>query len=534
MSTLPILLVALFCYFFVLDLSTRHYGRLIENQSTASEKHLADFYSYQADNLMFASQLAPYQNLLLAAQQQSGEPEAYEAALATATDIQLMAKNTNSYLDQSYLLNNDGIVLSATQEETVGQSLSQHPAFMAATFTSREASAVVEEAGVKKIMLARAVTDGQGRQLGVMMRLINLDFVSRYIDNLEIGEAGYLYILDGKGDTLSHYYDDRVSLSPAPGSELRSLDGLTESIRQGAIRQRPTGSFDYTLRGERIRASYQYDPISGWTVVAAMPYSEIYGSARLINTYIVIIALSVVVLSLGVGLWAIRGVTRPLAYFNEKIKDIAAGNLQSPCTYTGRDEFAELCRSTNQMTQSLYQSQQALASAALTDPLTGLPNRKAMYNTLDALFSGQKRQAALLLDLDGFKEVNDNLGHDYGDDVLLSVAGVLHRAQGETVYPSRLGGDEFFVFLSHYHTEAEVMDLAVRILRGIQAITSAKGQPIAISASIGIAFAEEADKNKSRLMKKADLAMYAIKKSGKSDCQVFDNRNGKVELYMGE
>ncbi len=532
MSTLPILLVALFSYFFVLDLSQQHYAQLIDNQSNASEKHLADFYSFQADNLHFATQLPPYQNLLLAAQ--SPEDERYQEALAIATELQLMAKNTNNYLDQSLLLNNDGLVLSASSEELVGQNLAHHPAFLQGRYSSGVASAVEPAENGQKIMLAKAVVDGENRQLGVMMRLINLDFLSRYIHSLEIGETGYLYVLDKEGNTLSHYYDDRVSLTPAADSDLRGLDALIETIRGGQIAQTPTSFFDYTLHGQKIQANYQYDPVSGWTVVAAIPYEEIYGSARLINLSIVLIALSVMVISLGVGLWVIRGVTKPLAYFNEKIKSIAAGNLHEPCTYTGKDEFAELCHSTNQMTQNLLLSQQALSSAAMTDTLTGLPNRKAIYATMDTLFSGEKQQAALLIDLDGFKDVNDTLGHDYGDDVLVSVAKVLQNEQRETVFPCRLGGDEFFLFVSAYQSEEEVMELAFRILHNIQRITTAKEATICISASIGVAYAEPADKNKSRLMKKADLAMYEIKKSGKSMCKAFDNHDSGIYLFTEE
>ncbi|MEA4875683.1 GGDEF domain-containing protein [Anaerorhabdus sp.] len=173
------------------------------------------------------------------------------------------------------------------------------------------------------------------------------------------------------------------------------------------------------------------------------------------------------------------------------------------------------------MTDNLSQSYQRLEESAKTDILTLLPNRNAIYSVMDNLFNTQENQACILLDLDGFKNVNDCFGHDHGDDVLISVAKVLRSEVKENVYISRLGGDEFLIFISKYESKEEVFSLANAILEKVNNISVALDKSIYISASLGIAFIDDKDENKSRLIKKADLAMYSVKSKSKSGVEVY-------------
>ncbi|MEG0734241.1 GGDEF domain-containing protein, partial [Anaerorhabdus sp.] len=189
--------------------------------------------------------------------------------------------------------------------------------------------------------------------------------------------------------------------------------------------------------------------------------------------------------------------------------------------YNGKDEFKLVCDNVNQMTDNLSHSYQRLEESAKTDILTLLPNRNAIYNVMDNLLNTQENQACILLDLDGFKYINDSLGHDYGDDVLISVAKVLRSEATETVHISRLGGDEFLLFISNYENKENVMMIAESILNKINSITTAIDKSVQVSASLGISFIDTLDNNKSQLIKKADLAMYAVKTKAKSGIEIY-------------
>ena len=129
----------------------------------------------------------------------------------------------------------------------------------------------------------------------------------------------------------------------------------------------------------------------------------------------------------------------------------------------------------------------------------------------------------MLLDLDGFKNVNDSYGHDFGDAVLVSVANILKSFQDKHIYQARLGGDEFLIFISHFDKPDMVECLGQKIFEEISNIKTAIGKPISISVSIGIAFSDENDFDKQNLIKKADLAMYKVKRNGKSGVLVFND-----------
>ena len=160
---------------------------------------------------------------------------------------------------------------------------------------------------------------------------------------------------------------------------------------------------------------------------------------------------------------------------------------------------------------------------AMRDALTGLPNRAALFGAIEtasSLASRQNRPLALLyFDLDGFKGVNDSLGHDAGDELLRETAARVSEALRAEDVVSRLGGDEFVVLLQGLDTPDRADLVADRILREISSIRQIHGQPVAVSASIGgvVAAGAEALRSSSEaLLKAADANMYQAKKTGKN------------------
>ncbi|RQO61833.1 hypothetical protein DBR47_06830 [Paucibacter sp. KBW04] len=161
-----------------------------------------------------------------------------------------------------------------------------------------------------------------------------------------------------------------------------------------------------------------------------------------------------------------------------------------------------------------------IAHLAMHDNLTGLPllrlaNDRSSVAMAHASRTGHK-VAFLFVDLDGFKAINDNFGHDAGDQVLKQVALRLRASVRSTDTAARIGGDEFLIILSDLNRQACAADIADKILLALAEPIAYGQQQIAVSASIGIALYPDHADELLALKKAADLAMYAVKATGKN------------------
>jgi diguanylate cyclase (GGDEF)-like protein len=158
-----------------------------------------------------------------------------------------------------------------------------------------------------------------------------------------------------------------------------------------------------------------------------------------------------------------------------------------------------------------------LRHQALHDGLTDLPNRTFLYRRVERAIAGVQRgdglAALLLIDLDRFKEVNDTLGHDHGDELLVEVAGRLRGAlrRGDTL--SRLGGDEFAVLLCDLPDRSTVAELAGRLHDALRRPFALRGVAVELEASIGAALCPDHGADVNTLVQRADVAMYDAKRS---------------------
>ncbi len=153
---------------------------------------------------------------------------------------------------------------------------------------------------------------------------------------------------------------------------------------------------------------------------------------------------------------------------------------------------------------------------ALHDPLTELPNRALLYETLPRSIAHAKRRhdtlTLLIMDLNRFKEINDTLGHHFGDRLLQTLAPKLQEAVREMDFVARIGGDEFAVVLPETDREG-AKSAAVRIIEGMETPLSIDNYDLKVGISIGIAQFPVDGEDCDTLIKKADIAMYSAKKN---------------------
>ncbi len=161
-------------------------------------------------------------------------------------------------------------------------------------------------------------------------------------------------------------------------------------------------------------------------------------------------------------------------------------------------------------------SEVRLTEQALRDALTGLPNRVLLLDRLKVALARARRRptsvAVLFLDLDRFKTVNDSLGHEAGDLLLVEIAGRLRASlrPGDTV--ARFGGDEFLILCEELAGEFEAVRVAERALQTIRAPVLVAGHAISVVASVGIAYGSDAGAGAHELIRQADAAMYRAKR----------------------
>ncbi|MED3963150.1 bifunctional diguanylate cyclase/phosphodiesterase [Niallia taxi] len=153
------------------------------------------------------------------------------------------------------------------------------------------------------------------------------------------------------------------------------------------------------------------------------------------------------------------------------------------------------------------------------DPLTNLPNRRFLHNKLSKLIENQTlhKVAVLFMDLDNFKEINDNLGHEIGDKLLKMTADRLKSGVREVDFVCRYGGDEFILMLENIQSNIEVEERAERIIEAFQEPFQFDGFSWKISGSIGISIFPDDGADLAALIQKADNAMYQIKRTGKNN-----------------
>jgi diguanylate cyclase (GGDEF)-like protein len=253
-----------------------------------------------------------------------------------------------------------------------------------------------------------------------------------------------------------------------------------------------------------------------------------------------VVVLSAGLLALGVlMLWLIqRFLVRPIRQLADAAHSIELGHFEAARTPVSNrnDEVGDLLRAFSRMNTSVARHDREIRRMAYTDALTSLANRLAFRETLDERLlrmQGAGRQLALLFaDIDDFKRVNDTLGHDAGDEVLLQFAQRIRdsvtRYGGEGAALARFGGDEFVILVEpDAQSGQDARDVASRLA---EALVGELGQPITVhdrqvflGTSIGITLFPQDASGANALMKNGDIAMYQAKVAGKN-CYRFYSR----------
>jgi len=301
----------------------------------------------------------------------------------------------------------------------------------------------------------------------------------------------------------------------------------TEAVRRAQAKERgwtvetwPDGR-DYLTGYASADGHLTYKGL-GWIVIARQPLDVAYApaTAQIMETAL---AGGVMVLLFSGLAWLAAGrLTRPLSRMAEAAERIRAGDRAAEMPVIGGSaEITSLSATLRDLVDGLVHRDAALVrleDIAYQDRLTALPNRRYFEQYVEASTSGNGSATFLYIDLDGFKPINDRLGHDVGDIVLRQVGGRLSACfRGDDVV-ARLGGDEFAAVLpARAGTMPPDLDeLAARIIAAVNEPVVVKGEAVRVGCSIGIARWPQDSSDVPEVLRFADQALYRAKRDGRN------------------
>ena len=366
--------------------------------------------------------------------------------------------------------------------------------------------------------------------VGLMRSDISAEYFRAFIP-----ENGNAFIMTSTGD----YLFSSSGLSDNPELETEALDLFKLNQSKGYIQDSSSISNLYGYcRLETIDWMYiiLQDGHQFRAILSSLP-------AILLVTLVIILIISFVISNT-----LTHKYTTPILSLKQSMMEAAAGHLNVVSDIRSNDEFGQLSDSFNTMMDiissnynELSESKKILESneielkknydhiemLAYHDGLTGLYNRVAFMKYAYEIFSnaGSKfvKHAVFFIDLDNFKNVNDTLGHDYGDLLLKQVAKHLTACISEDDILARTGGDEFLVFKTSFVNDEELEEFASSLISIVNTPFDLDGESAHVSMSVGIALFPKDGLSLTELIKNADIAMYSAKTSGKNNYRFFDS-----------
>ncbi len=376
--------------------------------------------------------------------------------------------------------------------------------------------AFLTEDGDARLPVARRVrgTNNDGSSVTIVAEWSIDAMVHDAIDPATLGESARSLIAQQNTDG---------SMTVVAGSDRNLLGEIIALSTNPVVGEGTVAQSDEPLAGLSpvVQATTRVPGDPGWVSIIEIDESEIFAELEAIRSRLITVFIAAGVAILLVVVFGVRGFVRRLGRVSDLASSIADGDLTVRIGDHRGDELGRLSTAFDDMASSLAidiarreQIEEQLAYQATHDALTGLPNRSQLVHQLDQILSDKgETVSCLFVDLDGFKAVNDRLGHGAGDELLIRVGERLSDVLRPSDFLARLGGDEFVVILRGLGPVASE-HLAGRIVAALELPFVVSDEEVQISASIGVASASD-DHTTERLIKEADIGMYRAKAKGR-------------------
>ncbi|MBE9029791.1 diguanylate cyclase [filamentous cyanobacterium LEGE 11480] len=382
------------------------------------------------------------------------------------------------------------------------------------------------------IYICRVARDGT-----IVVAAVSTEYFQQVQKAITFGAGGHAAIVDQTGQAIAH---PKVSWQTSAKDMSRLKPVQLMLSRQTGV----TRFYSPAVEADMI-AGYSFVPETGWGVMIPQPYAELEANVHQARTIALAISLAGLILAAGISWKITQSVLAPIRTLIFASQRLAAGLPVGDLMVQSRvlpSEIQHLLRSFEQMSLEVAQTrenlqekvaerthelvqeaeerhklEQQLRAMATHDSLTGLPNRRLLaeqlQQTIDRMTRSREAAALLFIDLDGFKAINDSVGHQIGDALLIQVADRLKSGLRASDSVFRWGGDEFIVLSESANTIEDAIALGNKILDAIKMVYQIESHRILIGGSIGIKQISShlGEVVADQILADADAAMYQAK-----------------------
>lgn len=531
MAVIPVIVMAILSYI----VATTKYAEInIENVKDTAKNYSYGFSSKLQSQIIETSALAHSSDIKSYLLEKVNSPDGLLNTTSAYTDIQNkiteISNNFNNTINY-YIYDIDGyLVLSSSSD-----SSSDWKEVMTDSVATLEEMTIISNSSFTEntldIVYPVTVKDSI---IGLVRTNITAAYLGNYLSNSKTRKTfildenrNPLFGYDTKEDTSFLTYLKQDSNIPATQS---SDSVFTDSFSE---------SNDFI---------YGYCTLYDWIYIVKQDTSVYTSIVSTLPVIFLILLIIVMIVSIQISKSIATKYTLPILELSQKMQNAADGQLNVQCNMEREDEFGILSNNFNQMMHIISTNYNEISEArkeleanqaelqnnyhnieklAYTDALTGLYNRMAFFKYTTEILSdspgGLKNHAIIFIDLDGFKSINDTLGHDYGDMLLKAVSSKLASFINEDDILARNGGDEFVIFKRQITDREALEDFLTTLVSIATHPFVLNDETVHITLSAGVALFPQNGLSLSELMKNADIAMYSSKNTGKNSYTFFSS-----------
>lgn len=452
-------------------------------------------------------------------------------------------KNLNPFCRALTLYNKDRYAIAGSDEEYLNSD-GRLNLTLSYLFATKKPAIGVSGYMDGSIEIGYPIPDAANNEslAGYIVSTLDLSYFDNFLSAITFGDTGHAMMLDHNGNIL--YHPDKSLMGTKITSTM--LRSIVNEYNKGLIQS--SGTFEHYHNG--INQIYGYSIISelDWVLLVKQDTSEIWSMTTFI---LILLIITCAVLFIFIIIFAniqSRKYTEPIIQLRDAMRTASDGDLSVQSNIKSKNELGELSKNFNKMLHIIktnYEDLEAMHEELLSneeqlrsnydhieylayhDTLTNLPNKLAFLDYVNAALisspGSSKSHAVYFVDLDNFKTVNDTLGHEYGDSLLMHTARILLEL-GENGMLARAGGDEFLIFKENIASKDEATEFASKIIDRFKDPIEIDGESIYLTTSIGIAIYPDNGLSPNALIKNADIAMYKSKDTGKNKYTLFDSK----------
>ncbi len=375
------------------------------------------------------------------------------------------------------------------------------------------------------VVIAVPILDSHGKLQAILAGVTPLatpGFLD-LIQSSKLGKNGRYQVISPEHDVYVLTSDANPAVSRLPKAGIDESIDLARTGKRGVFIARSDGAEDELIAIAEV-------PTSNWLLLARQSRDEAFEpvSHSVRNSLLITTLLGIPLLA--VLFSALSHLLMPFAKLAEQLREMTDGTrLMEPVSASVMDEVADVANSFNGLQRRILEQEKRLADLAHHDPLTGLPNRLKIIDRLESELLRIRRSGAglalLFLDLDRFKPVNDDYGHQVGDHLLRQIAQRLQACVRDVDTVARLGGDEFLILLSDSEAPLEAAErVAQHCIDALSIEVRVGDLRLTVGVSIGIVVTmgkDAAGVTAAQLSSFADIAMYRAKSAGRGRYAVY-------------